>query len=56
MDKFNVIAAARSDSELLIASKSKVDIIFLLSPNISDIKKQTELVHLLCYNVYNSMV
>ena len=45
MDKFNVIAAARSDSELLIASKSKVDIIFMLSPNISDIKKQTELVH-----------
>jgi len=45
MDKFNVIAAARSDSELLIASKSKVDIIFMLSPNISDIKNQTELVH-----------
>lgn len=45
MDKFNVIAAARSDSELLIASKSKVDIIFMLSPNISDIKKQTQLVH-----------
>ncbi len=45
MDKFNVIAAARSDEELLIASKSKVDIIFMLSPNISKIKKQTEIVH-----------
>ena len=45
MNKFKIIAAARSDEELLIASKSKVDIIFMLSPNISDIKKQTELVH-----------
>lgn len=45
MNKFKIIAAARSNEELLIASKSKVNIIFMLSPNISDIKMQTELVH-----------
>jgi len=45
MNKFKIIAAARSNEELLIASKSKADIIFMLSANISDIKKQTELVH-----------
>ena len=45
MNKFKIIAAERSDKELLIASKSKIDIIFMLSPNISDIKKQTEFIH-----------
>lgn len=45
MNKIKIIAATRSYEELLIASKSKVDIIFMLSPNILDIKKQTEVVH-----------
>ena len=40
-----VIAAVRSDKELKEAVKSGVDIIFMLAPNIEDIKEQTELVH-----------
>lgn len=46
MNKFKIIAATRSNEELLNAAKSKVDIIFMLSTNIEDIEKQTELVHL----------
>ena len=45
MNKYKIIAAARTEEELIRASKSKVDIIFMLSPNISEIKKQTEIVH-----------
>ena len=45
MDKFKIIAAVRSDEELKTALKSEVNIIFMLSPNISDIKKQADLVH-----------
>lgn len=46
MNKIKIIAAVRSNEELLNAAKSKVDIIFTLSTNIEDIEKQTELVHL----------
>ena len=45
MNKLKVIAAARTGDELILATKSCVEIVFMLSPNISDIKKQTELVH-----------
>lgn len=45
MSTLKIIAAARSEEELLLASRSGVDIIFMLAPNISDIKKQTEMVH-----------
>ncbi|MBR2500356.1 MAG: glycerol-3-phosphate responsive antiterminator [Clostridia bacterium] len=45
MDILKIIAAARNAQELLAALDSKVEIIFMLSPNISDIKKQTEIVH-----------
>lgn len=45
MNKFNIVAAARNQYELLSAVNSKVDIIFMLAPNISDIKSQAEIVH-----------
>ncbi|MBQ4544566.1 MAG: glycerol-3-phosphate responsive antiterminator [Oscillospiraceae bacterium] len=45
MNKLKIIAAVRNNKELQIASNSKVANIFMLSPNISDIKRQTELVH-----------
>ncbi len=40
-----IIAAVRSANELLDAVRSDVWIIFMLAPNIEDIKEQTELVH-----------
>lgn len=40
-----IIAAARSNNELLNAVKSKIDIIFMLAPNIEEIEKQSEVVH-----------
>ncbi len=40
-----IIAAARSDEELLEAARSKAEIIFMLAPSIADIKRQTEIVH-----------
>ena len=40
-----VIAAARSEEELLEAVRSKVEIIFMLAPCIANIKRQTEMVH-----------
>ena len=40
-----IIAAARSDEELLSAIKSKADIIFMLAPNIADINRQASDVH-----------
>lgn len=45
MSKMKIIAAARSNEELLTALNSKVDIIFMLAPNIADIHNQAELVH-----------
>lgn len=45
MDKMRIIAAARSDEELLAAVASKAEIIFMLSPNIENIKRQAEMVH-----------
>ncbi|MBE7025200.1 MAG: glycerol-3-phosphate responsive antiterminator [Ruminococcaceae bacterium] len=45
MEKSKIIAATRSNEELLIAAKSKAEIIFMLAPNIADIKEQAELVH-----------
>lgn len=45
MSKLKVIAAARSHDELLAAVNSNVDIIFMLAPNISDIKNQSDIVH-----------
>ncbi len=40
-----IIAAVRSNHELEEAVKSNVWMIFMLTPNIEDIKRQTELVH-----------
>jgi len=40
-----IIAAARSNDELFAATESKVDIIFMLAPNIEEIEKQAEKVH-----------
>lgn len=45
MEKERIIAAARNGMELLDALKSGSDIIFMLAPNISEIKNQAELVH-----------
>ncbi len=45
MEKFKIIAATRSNEEFLAALKSNVDIIFMLAPNIEDIKKQADAVH-----------
>lgn len=45
MEKVRIIAAARSDEELLAAVGSKAEIIFMLAPNIADLKKQAEAVH-----------
>ena len=44
MDKM-IIAAVRSEHELQEAAKSDVRIIFMLASNISDIGRQTDLVH-----------
>ena len=40
-----IIAAVRSDEELVEAAKSDVWMIFMLAPNIEDIKTQADLVH-----------
>lgn len=45
MIKMKIIAAVRSNDEFLIALDSKVDIIFMLSPNIADINEQANLSH-----------
>ena len=45
MEKMRIIAAVRSDKELKEAVSSSVEIIFMLAPNIEDIKVQTEIVH-----------
>ncbi len=45
MKKMRIIAAARSDEELKAALHSKTDMIFMLAPNIADIKNQADLVH-----------
>lgn len=45
MEKVRVIAAARNREELVAAAKSKVEMIFMLVPNITDLKEQAEMVH-----------
>ena len=45
MDKVRIIAAARSDEELLAAVAAKSEIVFMLAPNIEDIKRQADAVH-----------
>ncbi|MBO5452673.1 MAG: glycerol-3-phosphate responsive antiterminator [Clostridia bacterium] len=45
MSKGNVIAAVRTNDELIKAAKSSVPIIFMLCPNISLIKEQAKTVH-----------
>ena len=45
MEKAIIIAAARSDEELTAALQSKTDTIFMLAPNIADIKRQAAAVH-----------
>ena len=45
MEKVRIIAAARSNDELLAAVGSKAEIIFMLAPNIADLKKQADAVH-----------
>ena len=45
MEKINIIAATRNSKEFHNALTSKVDIIFMLTPNIADIKKQAESAH-----------
>ena len=45
MENLRIIAAVRSNEELIGSINSDVEIIFILSPNISDIKNQTDLVH-----------
>ena len=40
-----IIAAVRSDEELVEAAKSDVWMIFMLAPNIEDIKTQADIVH-----------
>ena len=45
MENVRIIAAVRSDEELMDAVNSKVEIIFMLAPNIADIKRQAEEAH-----------
>lgn len=45
MEKVKIIAAVRSNEELVEAINTEVEIIFMLAPNIADLKAQTELVH-----------
>lgn len=40
-----IIAAVRSSEELVSAIDSKVEIIFMLAPNIANLKRQAEIVH-----------
>ena len=45
MGKCRVIAAVRNDEELNYAIESDVDMIFMLAPNIEDIRVQADAVH-----------
>lgn len=45
MENVRIIASARNEEELKSATASKVDIIFMLAPNIETLKKQADLVH-----------
>ncbi len=45
MDRVRIIAAVRSDEELLDAVGSRAEIIFMLAPNIADLQRQAEVVH-----------
>ncbi len=45
MEKSRVIAAVRSYDELKKATTSDVSIIFMLAPNITDIREQAQMVH-----------
>lgn len=45
MENLRIIAAVRSSEELNLAVKSKVEIIFMLAPNIASLKEQADSVH-----------
>lgn len=45
MGNTNIIAATRNEQEFHNALNSKASIIFMLTPNIADIKRQAELAH-----------
>ena len=45
MEKARVIAATRSEEDFLVALESNAEIIFMLAPKISEIKKQADAVH-----------
>lgn len=45
MERIRIIAAARSHDDLVQATNSEVDIIFMLAPNIAELKSQAELIH-----------
>lgn len=45
MDRVRIIAAARSNKELMEAVNSQAEIIFMLTPNINELKNQAEAVH-----------
>ena len=45
MIKGRIIAAARNKEEFLAAVNSDTDIVFMLAPNISDLKEQADLIH-----------
>lgn len=52
MKKIRVIAAVRSNEDLIKAVESEVEIIFMLAPNISELKSQAELVHSACKKLF----
>ena len=45
MKNIKIIAAVRSNEELVLAANSSVEIIFMLAPNIADLKEQADLIH-----------
>ena len=45
MNKARIFAAVREKEDMIAAIKSDVDVIFMLTPNIADIKGQAEMVH-----------
>ena len=45
MGKVKVIAAVRNSEQLLLAAKSEVDMIFMLTPNITKLKSHIEIAH-----------
>ena len=45
MVKVKVIAAVRNSEQLLLAAKSEVDMIFMLTPNITKLKSHIEIAH-----------